>query len=370
MSNEVEKKSYEKGNSVTKYLEENVSSRIYNKYKILNEKVGIDTLGKCNKEYLEYSLLDRNFPRPLLTVLGINYLVDNVEDMIVDDEALLISVISQKLRDSYAIIDDVIDGDEIKFNHDTLPVAFSKILERNELGNSLAILYGLKCFNSLFMLKNGRYITENNRKRIIELITKVTNSTIESEMLAIHLQTVNIFNLKTECILEMYRNNAAEYCFVFPYVLGLLSKNANKETIDETGELLKGIGVLSQIMDDILGLFPLHVEDDKNTISDLLSLKRTYVLVDFYDYIKKTEIKKMLEKNNCTIDEAKSIRFEMLKSGYLSYLAQEIKTKAIKLQDKVKMLSIGNVSKKYLIELLENRIINNCESVINIYVEK
>ena len=131
------------------------------------ESMFLDLDEPLRKAYQRYAILDNNYPRPLLTLLGMNY--DNDEapclDSCVDATFLLIP---QLLRDVLAIHDDIIDEDTEKFHQDTLPFAYSKIFapsvdHMTKEGKDLALLFGDYLFPKIYEIIIGASIPADRK---------------------------------------------------------------------------------------------------------------------------------------------------------------------------------------------------------------
>lgn len=340
---------------------------IYKKYDEYNKKNLINFPDELKSKYYDYALYDYNFPRPLLTLLGINYNANTLDEINLNFPTDNLIFIPQILRDSFAIVDDVLDGDIEKFGKPTIPVSFSKYFNNEEiniLGQSVAILFGDYLMGTLYKFIENLDTNSEEKLDIYSLVNNVIINTTLAEINGMLLQKKALHELSKNEILKLYECKAADYCYAFPYELGLIHSHAPLKLKNEIREILLKIGVLSQVIDDLIGIFPEAIDNQKNTISDLLKMRRTFILVYFYETNKKENIKNILEKNTCNEKDALLIKKEMIMSGFIKNINNLFSNEITNIKDKINNISIGEISKEYLLNTVDTRITKTYHTIL------
>lgn len=351
-----------------KIIFEKFSKRIYEAYSTYNNTYEEKFPKNLVDRYVSYSLLDSLFPRPILTLLGLNYEKNSIDEINFDAITSEIVLIPQMLRDSFAIVDDVVDGDTEKFGNDTLPLSFSKLYGDNsisDIGKNVSLLFGIFLSSNLYEYVNTLQINEMKKNKCCKFISGVVYRTLEAELQGLLYQGKKISSIKKGDILKLYEFKAAEYCYSFPYLVGLLISEAPEDIIYDSEKMLKKIGVLSQIIDDIVGIFPEYIDEPKNTLSDLIELKRTFILLYFYEYNKNSKIELILNKFKINYNEATLIKNEMKKSGFLIKIRMFLIDSLNEIKNEINSLNVGLVTREYMMNLVIERIENNINTIIS-----
>lgn len=221
-----------------------------------------DRLLQLDNFYREYTIRDANFPRPILTFFGYFYREKEVSfDTLGEIGSVLF--ISQLLRDFLAIHDDVVDEDIIKFSFPTLPVLFSsaqfdmsayKQTTLNKQGKDFALFYSDLLVAVIF--KTLEDAPGDRLKPLLKLVNETILLTQSGQIRELLLQKRNVESLEIDELVDMYTLKAAHYCYSFPFEAGLVLAGADAELISRSRQLLLRLGAASQIVDDVVGVFP------------------------------------------------------------------------------------------------------------------
>lgn len=322
--------------------------------------------------YQNYTVLDENYPRPLLTLLGVNY--SSLEAPKIDScKDSLFLLIPQLLRDFLAIHDDIIDEDIEKFHQDTLPFAYGKIFEEsieqmNKEGKDLALLFGDYLFPKIYEIAINTNIPEERKIKIINCINKVLTNTNIGQIDELIMQHIDIRKYTAEEILQMYQLKAADYCYAFPFELGLLYADAPDDLISEVRTILLRIGAASQVVDDLMGIFPEAMGETKFTLSDLMYLRRSYILLLLSQNCRDDNIiNGILNQNGCTKEQALILKEKMCQLGILRKVVDTICNECEYIESKIDKLKIGEYCKRYFHELVNSRVKDNLNKIVLYY---
>lgn len=350
------------------YCFQNFSPIILERYK----QFIVDNIGDISKDlssaYIDYACLDKNFPRPILTVLGANYGC-NKPNLDMAYKFSDIMFIPQLVRDFLAIHDDIIDEDLIKFNQKTLPYSYSAIQNEStgltKNGKDIALLFADYILPLIYKVASNCIYGDAIRLKIVRLINQVLSDTNYGQITELYLQNVALELISEEEILALYRKKAADYCYAFPFIIGLTVATAPLDLINNTREVLLKIGTYSQIVNDIEGVFSESFDNERDTMSDLVNLRRTYLLVKFAHVCKEQNVLQLLCKNTITIEECIALKETMYKYNILHLVKADVETGCELMKKQFKTMQLGNMCKEYFCDLINGRVLSNLAKVIN-----
>ena len=328
-------------------------------------KIGGRTKGLCDL-YENYAVLDSNFPRPILTFLGINANANELKDISTFRDIQLL-FIPQLVRDFLAIHDDIIDEDLIKFNCDSLPYSFSKVhkkdtLRMNKWGKDVALLFADMQLSAPLNIISSLYVDHVTRMKLLNIVSQIFLTTNKGQIDELLLNDIPLGDISPNEIADIYQNKAADYCYAFPLTLGLVYSEANSQIIEEMRMIMLKLGFFSQIINDIEGVFFEHFDNERDTLSDLMFMRRTYLLVKFY-HSTNDDNKKILNLPNLSKEQANFIKNEIINSRVILELKNEIEMGCVQLKEDITSLQIGMVLKEYLLGLVNSRILANISKV-------
>ena len=316
-------------------------------------------------DYTKYARLDSNYPRPILSFLGINYQKDfehcpDIEDL-VDSNFILIP---QFVRDFLAIHDDIIDEDTNKFGEDTLPMSLSRLQtpsteHMTKVGNDLALLHGDCIIPVIYDIVCDSSLDAERKTAIISRINNTLYYTNIGQIQELLMQQKLVENCSEMEIQDMYKIKAADYCYVFPFEIGVLYQGGNlySPQIAQTHTILLEIGCVSQILDDLIGVFFETSGNQKNTLNELLFLRRSFLLKRTATRLDEDKILNgILHKDYCDLDEASYIKNLIIKRGVGEELVLSLMERCQHLKAQVNNLKIGSLCKAYFLYLIDTRL--------------
>lgn len=328
-----------------------------------------DSIPELQHYYSKYTVLDNNYPRPLLTLLGMNYMSDVAPaiDNCSDPHFL---ILPQLVRDVLAIHDDIIDEDLTKFQQDTLPFAFSKMYtssatDINKEGKDFALLFGDYLYPIIYKLVLSCNVDPETKISVISCINNVMIGTNVGQLDELMMQHKPLTIYSSDYILEMYQKKAADYCYAFPFTLGAIYAGAPQEMIDKTRDILLRIGATSQIIDDMMGIFPEALDDAKSTLSDLIYLRRSYLLQLLSEFASDDSVLQgILAQSECTEEQALFLKERIISTGTLKKAVSTILSNCNMVEKEIDELSLGSYCKSYFKKLLDARVRSNLECLV------
>lgn len=349
---------------------ENYSQKIKHQYiKFLQENI-CDINDTLLNLYLSYAILDNNFPRPILTFLGVNYKSDKIVDISSFKDFSLLFV-PQMIRDFGAIHDDIIDEDVLKFNTETLPVSFSKMFDKNtegmtKIGKDFGLLFGDYIVPHPYQIVLDLLVDSKSKLKIIGAINNILKRTNIGQMQELLYGQEKLTNISKNRILTMYKAKAADYCYAFPFEIGLIYSKAPKSLIEESREILLQIGSYSQIVNDLEGVFSEDYNNERDTLTDLIYLRRSYLLIKLAKLSKNDkELQAILQKQQLTQQEALFVKQKFKEYNVCANISQEVELAGKKLKNQIAKIKLGSVCKNYFGDLIDIRIISNLKRASN-----
>jgi geranylgeranyl pyrophosphate synthase len=327
----------------------------------------------CNQDlrrlYQKYTTLDENYPRPLLTLLGIFCAKDEspVLAECLDPEYLLVP---QLVRDVLAIHDDIIDEDITKFGAPTLPVDYGRLFQSGangmtKEGKDLALLFGDYLYPKVYDIVLNTALLSERKLAIIARINLIMRSTNIGQIDEQMMQQHSILRYSRSDILDMYRRKAADYCYAFPFELGAMYSGVPSDTIARARGTLLKLGAASQAVDDLMGIFPEALGDTKDTLSDLLMLRRSYVLLTLAERAdEQTRLALILSQEHCNEAEACFLKEQIRATGALVETVRSILAICTEIKEEVAALSIGTYCKEYFLRLVQARVEENLRRIV------
>lgn len=236
-------------------------------------------LSSLHGDYLDYALLDRVMPRPILAYFGFHAASDAVtfDDADAIGDGLLLP---QLLRDFLAIHDDIVDEDLDKFGASPLPVTFSgpdELAALTKQGKDLALFYGDLLIAILFKVAQSQPAPAG--PALVSLITQTLYTNQRGQLAELLAEQRPLSATTVEDVLLIGERKAAHYCYEFPFSVGAILAGHSDLLVAPVRDLLLRIGTASQVIDDITGAFPHVIDDDKDTLGEIIHLRRTIPLV-------------------------------------------------------------------------------------------
>lgn len=325
------------------------------------------------QRYSNYTTLDSNYPRPLLTLLGMNYMSDSAPELdSCRDQQFLI--IPQLVRDVLAIHDDIIDEDLTKFQQDTLPFTFSKIFtpdvtDMNKEGKDFALLFGDYLYPKIYRLILNCSIAPEVKTAVIACVNDVMEGTNIGQIDELLMQHRPLQSCTSDEILQMYQHKAADYCYALPFTLGAIYGGAPEEIIKKTREILLRLGTASQIIDDLMGIFPEALGEAKSTLSDLTCLRRSYLLQLLAERSSDdSELQEILALPFCSEEQALLLKDKIISTGTLDQAVDAVMLNCNSIEKEIDELEVGYYCKFYLKKLVDVRVRSNLDCVLSFFI--
>ncbi|MFJ1756642.1 polyprenyl synthetase family protein [Kitasatospora sp. NPDC088134] len=300
--------------------------------------------------YRAYTLADRNLNRPLLTLVGYGARRGGLGAELYDEVGPACFV-AQVVRDFLAIHDDVVDGDREKFGQPTLPAV---------LGNEAAIFFGDLLLGLVGDLIAGASIPAEARHRLQTRVLRALRRVQHGQLTELALQRRPLREIRTETLLKVYADKAAEYCYVLPFEIGIVLAGESSALADAVRPVLLDIGVASQIIDDIAGQ---TTGSGKDTPGELLHLRRTVLLSELSSRIPSGHpLEAALSGQTATADDIPAIREAFVSSGALHATGRRAEALADRTRAAIPTLPLGGPATEYLMDLLAARVTDNLAS--------
>ncbi|WP_044640475.1 polyprenyl synthetase family protein [Risungbinella massiliensis] len=347
---------------------------LYTRYQELISRWNTDIDPNIFGHYQSYAWGDQHLPRPLLTWIG--YLSTSTQATRSELDSLGDTVfLSQLLRDLLAIHDDIVDEDRIKFGSPTLPVRLSARTQEiknwrdqslNKQGKDLSLFFGDSLFSFILQVIMDSNHPETTKWKLLKLVEETNRLTQRGQIQELLLAEIPFTEIRMNHLLEVYRWKAGTYCYAFPFEIGcLVNGSIPIETQKKASTLLTQIGAASQIIDDIAGCFPEVLEQGKDTLGELLHLRRTVLLVDLaHQPHLSRRVQEILKKSECSIQEAWILKKEMKKMGTLQRAVSLSKSLINNAEQQISNFGFSPISTEYLTDLVYKRVTKNIERVI------
>lgn len=299
--------------------------QINNAIKSIYEKKLNNVENKFLKDYYselkDYFLSGGKRIRPLLCIATFNAFNKNQDDRIVFP-----SVGVEFLHNASLIHDDIIDRDDYRRGKPAFHFRFRNYHQKYKLkkmmdvefGNSIGIIGG----DSAFFLGMEAYLF-NDFDKILNLnaiklyeqafIDIANGVLIEIDMVnqknLIISDYIKMISLKTGALLEKSILIGANYA------------NVEEKVLKELSIYGTNLGIIFQIIDDILGTFGDEKITGKPADGDIREGKKTCLLIDALnnlEYHDKINLEKLIEKSDMTKYEVQSVRDLFLKADVIN----------------------------------------------------
>jgi len=264
--------------------------------------------------------------RPLLTVLACQ-MFDNQKT----DDAYTPAIAWEMFHNFTLLHDDLMDNAPIRRGKPTVPAKY---------GANTAILSGdtmlVEAFRILHQTKS------NNFSQIIELFTKTAEEVCEGQMFDMEFETrnniteseyINMIRLKTSVLIGACLKT------------GALMGNATPDDAQLTYDFGINLGLAFQLRDDLLDTFGNPETFGKRIGGDIVSSKKTYLLISALNAATDTDRALMddwLNRKNFNEDE----KINVIKSMYLKYNIDKIGQQKIEEYDKQATQILDKLSAK------------------------
>ncbi len=327
-------------------------------------------LETLHAEYVPYALRDQFLPRPILAYMGYHATSAKVAFDDVDSigDALFIP---QLVRDFLAIHDDIVDEDLEKFGEPPLPVAYSYRSGKQagevgitKQGKDLALFYGDFLLGMIFRIV-ARIEPSAASVRMTKLLADTLYVNQRGQLKELLLEEEPLTKASLEDVLDVHKKKAAYYCYSLPFEVGVVAAGHDDALARSVGAVLLELGTASQIIDDVTGALPGVLDHDKDTLGEIVNLRRTVPLVLLAQQDRLAPDIRNLLWYEQPLDQAEALRVRE------ALWASEVPRQSVALVEeyagKVRLqldgLAIEGPTREYLSDLVDRRLMGNVEKL-------
>lgn len=283
--------------------------------------------------------------RGSLVVLG-----SNLYSTKIPQEAYTIAAALELFQSGLLIHDDIMDNDTIRRGDKTLHHKYAVQFSREsktpkKTGESLAICVGDLAFFAAYKLIADCQADS----KLLSLISTEYAKVGLAQMDDVFFSSADK-KLTQDDILRIYRYKTGRYTFSLPLAAGAIIAKAPKEdirTLEEVGELM---GLVFQVVDDIIGIMGKSETTGKPEGSDIKEGKKTLIWLLLKNNIDKQEEENILSLWGTDIDQSqlKEIRTAIKEKKILESIEDMLSEWNSKITDKINSLSIEEDKKQIL----------------------
>lgn len=323
-------------------------------------------LHSLHAEYLPYALRDQFLPRPILAYMGYHATSSSVpfNDLdIIGDELFL----PQLVRDFLAIHDDVVDEDLEKFGEPPLPVAYSYRSGKRagstgitKQGKDFALFYGDFLLGIIFRIV-ARMDPPSAAVRMTKLLadTLYVNQRGQLKELLLEEQPLTVATIDN--VLDVHKKKAAYYCYSLPFEVGVVTGGHDPALARSVGVVLLELGTASQIIDDVTGALPGVLDHDKDTLGEIINLRRTVPLVLLAQQERLAPDVRNLLSYESPLDQGQALRVReaLWASDVPRQCVSLVEEYASKVSVQLGSLAVAGPAREYLSDLVDRRLMAN-----------
>lgn len=325
----------------------------------IDEYKGVNPTGKSLlDEVLKASINSGKRLRPILAYHGFGLIKDLSKSL--DDLSNL--GISLELFHTFCLIhDDFIDKSSLrrgqKTIHEVYKSEFKAVLDKDSaahLGSSAAVLGGDLAFvlseMAFWQIKDlSPGFISIYRKMQLEVCLGQADDTFGTGIADLNVLT-------QDQVLNMLDFKSGRYSIEKPLLLGAVLAGASQSQQKSLSEFGTKLGVVFQLVDDILGIFGDHVETGKSNISDLAEGKRTLIVLKTFQCSSpqdKIKIQSLLGNQNLTASDLEWFKSLVISTGVLDEIKNFCQNQVVYLKQMLTSNFMQNSSRDFLISLAD-----------------
>ncbi|MHA1831899.1 MAG: polyprenyl synthetase family protein [Candidatus Helarchaeota archaeon] len=282
--------------------------KIFN-YKL--DKVKAPILKGYYSELLDYFLSGGKRLRPLICIASYNAFKKEK-----DERIIFPSVGIEFLHNASLIHDDIIDRDDFRRNNPAFHYRFRKYHEDHHLkkmdkyhyGTSMGIIGGDFAY---FIGLNAFSNNEFNELKNLKAVNYYAEAFYElCDGILIEMDMINRYDLIIDEYIEMISLKTGAL-IQKSMLIGAMYADAPENALNYLGNYGINVGIIFQIIDDILGTFGDEKVTGKPIDGDIREGKKTCLLIKALqnlDQNKRNELINLVGKNNITQDEINKVR--------------------------------------------------------------
>jgi len=280
-----------------------------------------------------------------------------------DDAAIDTGVAMELLQTFLLIHDDIMDRDDTRRGAPSIHAQYEAVAPRVSGAHHYGLSQAISAGDVAAFLAIQRIATigapERVRLRLQEMIS--------AEIIQVGLaQMQDVFHgyandASEEEILDVYTYKTGRYTFSLPLMAGAVLARVAEEEVQKLADLGEGLGRVFQIRDDELGLFGDASDTGKPAGSDIEENKKTLFRAALFEYSRETErLTRLFGKKDLSIQDLQFVRSEVHRCGAYDVVEAAVDREAVRSQEIIDSLSIGNEARASLTALLDY---NNQRSV-------
>jgi geranylgeranyl pyrophosphate synthase len=265
------------------------------------------------------------------------------------------------LRDFLAIHDDIVDEDVDKFGSAPLPVRFSRLHDfmltdtvLTKHGKDLALFYGDFLLGLLLQLAAD---TGPRSAEVSHLLGDTLYVNQRGQLAELLAEEKPFIDTSVDDVFLIGERKAAYYCYSFPFTLGATMAGHPPALIDPVNALLTAIGTLSQAIDDLTGTFPGIIDNDKDTLGEIIHLRRTLPLVLLAHSYPRGDITTLLNASPPLPEsDARRLREHLWNSTVPAQALAICQRRLDAITPQLRLLPTGAAATEYLADLVQFRL--------------
>lgn len=254
------------------------------------------------------------------------------------------------------IHDDIMDNDMKRRGEPTIFAQYAQKAQDSQYsqplfyGQTMGICAGDVGFflgYELFARSADKVQTLN---RILTLYAKELYSVGDAQMADVHY-SLTTEEPKEETIMNIYRYKTGRYTFSLPLMIGGLQAGADEKLLKELNDAGELLGIVFQMVDDIIGLVGDEEEIGKPKGSDIRENKKTLVrhlLLKKVSPVEKEKLAQIFGHSSLTRVEVDFVAELVKKYGVATSLLNEAKEMTLKAQNTILGMSIDQEYKELL----------------------
>ncbi|MHA1845517.1 MAG: polyprenyl synthetase family protein [Promethearchaeota archaeon] len=285
------------------------------------EKIYKDKINQVENQFLkhyytelkDYFLSGGKRIRPLLCIATYNAFSKEKEE---GNKIIIPSVGVEFLHNASLIHDDIIDKDDFRRGQPAFHYRYKMYHEKYEIkkmdkidfGNCIGIIGG----DSAFFLGLEAFLNNDFEKDLnLEAINYYENAFIDvSNGVLIEMDMVNREDITLEEYITMISLKTGAL-LKYSTLIGATYAKAGKKQKEGISKFALNLGIIFQIIDDILGTFGNEKVTGKPTDGDIREGKKTCLLISALEKLegtKKERLVALIEKNGITTEEVEEVK--------------------------------------------------------------
>jgi geranylgeranyl diphosphate synthase type I len=280
----------------------------------------------------------------------------------VDDEIFQLGI-SLEIYHTFALIhDDIIDEAIQRRGYPTLEVTYQKKFEKQSIekkaGKHLALSAAILGGDYANLLANWAFSKIKRKSEIEDLFWQMQNEVYAGQVddtFGVGIESLD--SLSTKAVLNMLDYKSGRYSIEKPLLLGAKLAGLEDSKLTVLSKIGLRVGIVFQIVDDILGMFGKEDVTGKSNISDIVEGKRTLLITKTYEKSndeEKDKIKQVLGNKDLTESQATWLKNIIIEKGVLSELQSFCKSEIEQSKKDIQEnFDPENKGTKFLLELCD-----------------